>query len=152
MEAFAQKVLTLTRTRPIFDTLLLESHTPDGLSIIPFALAALSGCTLLLLQLAPIKFLSGRKSEVDDRKVRLLLCAVRFWHSHLCRAQAEAREINILWLLPFRVTRLILSFVLLALSAYDIISEQHQSLGVLISLVLFYVSVLLHWLLRITDD
>lgn len=83
MEAFAQKVLTLTRTRPIFDTLLLESHTPDGLAIIPFALAALSGCTLLLLQLAPIKFLSGRKSEVDDRKVRLLLCAVRFCHSHL---------------------------------------------------------------------
>lgn len=52
----------------------------------------------------------------------------------------KAREINVLWLLPFRVTRLTVSFVLLALSAYDIVSEQYQSLSVLICLVLFYVS------------
>lgn len=81
-----------------------------------------------------------------------MCCPLLSFSSHLFHAQAEAREINILWLLPFRVTRLILSFVLLALSAYDIISEQHQSLGVLICLVLFYVSALLHWLLRITDE
>lgn len=95
MEEFAQKVLTVTRTRPIIETLLLESNAPDGLAIVLFFLAAFSGCILLLLKFAPIKFIGGRKvdlGEVDNPlKVCLLLCAVyhlRFsCASHLDGAQ-----------------------------------------------------------------
>ena len=53
----------------------MESHAPDGLAIIPFILATISGCILFLLQqqFALLKFLGGRKQqlgEAEDRKVR----------------------------------------------------------------------------------
>lgn len=72
METFAQRVLTLTKTRRIVNILLLDDHAPDELAVIPFALAALSGSILLLLKFAPARFVVGRKSEGDERLVRLL--------------------------------------------------------------------------------
>ena len=63
-----------------------------------------------------------------------------FINSHVPCIQTGARELNILYLLPFRVLRIIISFVLLSLSAYNVVAARNQSLGVLICLVLFYVT------------
>lgn len=84
MEQFTQKVLNLTRTLPIVETFFLESQAPDEIAIIPFILASLSGCILLLQQVVPMMVSGKRKTEVGGlyyRKVRLLLMFV-ICHAH----------------------------------------------------------------------
>lgn len=66
----------------------MESYAPDGLAIIPFILATISGCILFLLQqqFALLKFAGGRKQqlgETEDRKVRFAAASLVYHVTHI---------------------------------------------------------------------